>query len=336
QYVDDLKNGGWEGDAANAFYDEMDNEVLPTLSRLTEAFFRAVEDGRQVGYIFQEAEEEAGMQFSVGDVGIFPTNNTPSNGAGNAGNAPLTQGNVNRLFTPANMDNLIGSSFRGEDSARLNTLMERLHGNPTGAELDKTLNEMATIRGIPREQFRQQYDKFLEVRAEANQISGGKPDIDPSPTVNELFHGDFLGSTASLRYGQVVGDAFGIDPIFGSLLNPTGGMVGPGNWAFNPDDDSPLGYHGIVHDAAGYLYNYHDTGPGYNYLGLEDRSTSNPMTGQQSGTRYWYEKLEPGLATQVKFGVGDALIGAGEFAMDQASGGIEAVIKDMEAQLGQL
>ena len=46
-----------------------------------------------------------------------------------------------------------------------------------------------------------------------------------------------MGTTAQLRYGQVVGDAFGIDPVFGAMLNPTGGMVGPGNWAVNPGDD---------------------------------------------------------------------------------------------------
>jgi len=102
---------------------------------------------------------------------------------------------------------------------------------------------------------------------------------------------------------------FKIDPVFGALLSPTGGLVGPGNVSWNaasvPTDyftGSPavwaadtllhrpeVAYHGIVHDAAGYLLNYHRIGPGYNYLGLDSVTpdTSNPLSGQQPGLNYW-------------------------------------------------
>ncbi len=63
-----------------------------------------------------------------------------------------------------------------------------------------------------------------------------------------------MGSTSQLRYGKVVGDVFGVDPMFGAMLNPTGGLVGPDNKALD-GDSTALGYHGVVHDAAGYLYN---------------------------------------------------------------------------------
>ena len=103
-------------------------------------------------------------------------------------------------------------------------------------------------------------------------------------------------------------------------------MVGPGNWAVNPGDDDALGYHGIVHDAAGYLYNYHDLGPGYNYLGQENqRDPGNPLTGQQSGVRYWNEKLNPGIVTDVVHGVGDFVIDNTERVIDTVGNGFHAV-----------
>jgi hypothetical protein len=104
------------------------------------------------------------------------------------------------------------------------------------------------------------------------------------------MHPNFMGSTSQMRSGQVVGDAFGMDPAFGALLNPSGGLVGPGNKAFD-GDDSAVGYHGAVHDAAGYLYNYHDQGPGYDYMGLEGRDTSSPLSGQRAGISYWRDVL---------------------------------------------
>ncbi len=100
-----------------------------------------------------------------------------------------------------------------------------------------------------------------------------------------------MGSTPQMRYGKVVGDAFGVDPVFGALLNPTGGLVGYGNIAYQPANDSAVGYHGVFHDAAGYLNSFHNAGPGYNYLGQEDGDTSSPLTGQTSGLRYWSDKV---------------------------------------------
>jgi hypothetical protein len=97
-----------------------------------------------------------------------------------------------------------------------------------------------------------------------------------------------MGSNTQLRYGKVVGDAFGIDPVFGAMLNPTGGLVGPDNWSIS-GDDTAVGYHGVVHDAAGYLYNYHGVGPGYDYLGRENRDTSSPLSGQREGIAHWRE-----------------------------------------------
>jgi hypothetical protein len=219
--------------------------------------------------------------------GDVQTAGNPTGTNQTTGNRPLVAREPTTLFQESYMKGLIGSRFRGEDTPELNQLMESLGRNPQGAELEATLNRMADIRGVPRAEFRAQYEKYLEVQAQAERINGTPEAIDLAK------HGDFLGSTASLRYGKVVGDAFGIDPVFGSLLNPTGGMIGPGNSAINPADDNPVGMHGIVHDAAGYLYNYHRIGPGYDYLGQEvGRRTGDPLTGQRAGINWWLKQRE--------------------------------------------
>ena len=70
-------------------------------------------------------------------------------------------------------------------------------------------------------------------------------------------------------------------------MNPTGGIVGPGNVSiFNGDMNDPLVCHAIVHDACGYLTTYHKTGPGYNYLNVcSIFSTSSPLCCQFEGWR---------------------------------------------------
>ena len=100
-----------------------------------------------------------------------------------------------------------------------------------------------------------------------------------------------MGSNWQLRYGKVVGDHFGFDPVFGALLNPTGGLVGPGNKGLAPDGalmPEAVAYHGAYHDAMGYLYNYHNYCPGYNYMHSPvGFSTSNPLAGQSTGVAQW-------------------------------------------------
>lgn len=292
-----LRNGGWEGRGAAAFFGEMEQRVFPVMARLTNALAEAQVTTLVIKDLIRQAEEEAANALRGADHGS--ANNTHNGGligdpmlAELAGapmwnNGPLVARDPGTLFHESYMKDLIGKHFRGEDSPELNRLMEKLGQNPQGAELEATLNRLADIRGVSRSEFRVQYEKYLEVRAQAEKLKG------PTDAIDLTKHGDFLGSTASLRYGKVVGDAFGIDPVFGSLLNPTGGMVGAGNSAYNPADDSPIGMHGIVHDAAGYLYNYHNLGPGYDYLGLEpSRNTADPLTGQRGGITWWLKQHE--------------------------------------------
>lgn len=221
------------------------------------------------------------------DAGIMPVPDTPTID-------DYTIRDPHSVFRESYMNAMIDSPIQGANSAVLNDAMEKLMRQPppTGEELENLLAIIAKERGKSLDTMRSQYQRYLEIAALAK-----KPPAELDIT-SEWFdftdNPDHLGSTVSLRYGKVVGDVFGIDPVFGSLLNPTGGLMGPDNgYPFQPAEDRPLSYHAIFHDAGGFLYNSYGIGPGYNYLGLETwRSPGDPLTGQLSGIRYWHQQLD--------------------------------------------
>uniref|UniRef100_A0A7M5XMM5 Uncharacterized protein n=2 Tax=Clytia hemisphaerica TaxID=252671 RepID=A0A7M5XMM5_9CNID len=80
--------------------------------------------------------------------------------------------------------------------------------------------------------------------------------------VLEQKHSYYWGTRQQLLFGKVVADwlpehikskTSPMDPIFGTLLNPTGGRVGPGDsgWMHDTlfDDLGPFAYHSAVHDG---------------------------------------------------------------------------------------
>ncbi|XP_031556044.1 uncharacterized protein LOC116292829 [Actinia tenebrosa] len=109
---------------------------------------------------------------------------------------------------------------------------------------------------------------------------------------------DYWGTRQQLRSGKVVADALGgLDPVFGALLNPTGGRVGKGNGdilhTLLYTQEDVIAYHSAVHDASGYLYLYHGIGPGYNYIDSKWTifNTSNPMCCQIPGYHFYRKAL---------------------------------------------
>lgn len=121
---------------------------------------------------------------------------------------------------------------------------------------------------------------------------------------DKLDHDRYWGTRQQMLFGKVVADwldkkensdGVATDPIFGVLLNPTGGRVGPGDsgWFHNTlfDDYGHMAYHSAVHDGFGYLRTAHETGPGYNYLDCGWFGDWSPMGGQLSGIRFWKKTL---------------------------------------------
>ncbi|MER2599632.1 MAG: WXG100 family type VII secretion target [Caldilineales bacterium] len=310
-----LQAGAWQGRGSTAFFNEMNSELLPALNRLVAALEQAQTITTAIARLVRQAEEEAARPFQGRD-GASANSNSAGDGAtaapaaGADSAAMPTPMDTASIFAPAYMDSLIGLQVQGADSAALNRAMETLAGTPSPQQVEQALDQIAQARGVPRAEIEAQYQRYLSLRDEATRIAAAKG-MESIPATNQFLHDDFMGSTTQLRYGQVVGDALGIDPVFGALLNPTGGLVGPGNAAVDLGD-SALGYHGVVHDAAGYLYNYHNMGPGYNYLGLENRDTSSPLTGQQAGIQYWTDRLDSGFVESTLSNTGGTLLGVAE------------------------
>jgi WXG100 family type VII secretion target len=292
-----LQSGDWVGQGARAFYAEMEHEVVPSLRRLASALMQAERVTRQVSQIMKDAEDEAASYFQIAFVGgavsalagaaagagaSARTGSASETSSGWQSNQYLVR-DPHGLFGDGYMRGLIGLRVPGA-GGELQGAMKDLLKSPKGAQLDAALHKVAQLRGRPFEEIKTEYDKFVAIRGQRDLADA------PTPPETSRLHPWFFGSNTNLRYGKVVGDAFGIDPVFGAMLNPTGGLVGPDNLSF-PGDSTAVGYHGIVHDAAGYLYTYHGAGPGYNYLGLEDRDTASPLTGQRAGIHYWRETL---------------------------------------------
>ncbi|XSG75947.1 WXG100 family type VII secretion target [Herpetosiphon llansteffanensis] len=298
-----LRGGAWQGTAAEAFFAEMSDDVLPALKRLQQTLIVGSEMATRINQIFRQGEEEAAKQIAFDGNGV--SGGTGSGGAASGeaalgGSASALPSNAlpapvstDKIFTDDYMDRMIGSQFKGANDPELNSAMETItSGQASEAEIQNALAQIAKSRGLSMEEVTANYNRFDELRQQA--VETARLNNKDLPENVNFLHPDFLGSTSSLRYGKVVGDALGIDPVFASMLNPTGGLVGNGNYAVDAGE-RPVAYHGIMHDAAGYLKNYHDKGPGYNYLDQENRDPRDPLTGQESGIRYWNRKMAYGF-----------------------------------------
>lgn len=282
-----LQNGGWQGRGSQTFLAEMNDTLFPALQRLSEALEESRETIYQISNIMYAAEEEAAQLFQVvagtdPGVGANGSGDTTADGdhSGLTPGRDLVVKDPGEIFSEQYMENFIGSHYQGENSPELNRLMEELlkNGPAPEAEVSNLLDRIADMRGVDRQAFRQDYQTYLNLWENAS----SKGNIDLSR------HGDFLGSTVSLRYGAVIGDVFGVDPVFGALLNPTGGLVGPGDNAYQPGINDAIGYHGVFHDAGGYLLNIQGgIGPGYDYLGRDLLPTTSPVSGQVGGISFW-------------------------------------------------
>lgn len=230
------------------------------------------------------------------------------------------------LFSDEYLSTLVGMEFEGANTDKLKEAMETLwehRHDPNHPDVAEALRQIAEARGKPLSEIQADWARYQAALAEQERIAREKG-IEPPPGLNWM-HPHFMGTTSQLRYGQIAGDALGMDAVFGALLNPTGGLVGPGNYAVD-GNDSAIGYHGAVHDAGGYLYNYHNQGPGYDYLGEEHRDPGDPLTGQRSGISYWRDKLpDRGTGTSAADAAGDVIMDGVVAAADAWNATTEAV-----------
>jgi len=69
-------------------------------------------------------------------------------------------------------------------------------------------------------------------------------------------------------------------------------LVGPGDWSYLPSPNDAIGYHGVFHDAGGYLLDFHNMGPGYDYLDRSIFSSKSALTGHTGGILWWMSHSE--------------------------------------------
>ena len=86
--IDTLRGGDWVGKGASAFYNEMDSELLPALTRLASALYAAQKVTDQISKIMQGAEDEAARILAV----IGATAGGAAGVAGSAGAEGLAAG----------------------------------------------------------------------------------------------------------------------------------------------------------------------------------------------------------------------------------------------------
>jgi WXG100 family type VII secretion target len=61
--MDPLEGGGWVGRGSDAFFNEMNGEILPAVQRLTDALAQAQAVTKQINDLMQQADEEASTGF---------------------------------------------------------------------------------------------------------------------------------------------------------------------------------------------------------------------------------------------------------------------------------
>lgn len=74
QGIEKLRHGDWIGKGSEAFFKEMDGEVLPALNRLTLALQQSEDVVNEIIFILREAEEEAASVFRGGAKGSLGSN----------------------------------------------------------------------------------------------------------------------------------------------------------------------------------------------------------------------------------------------------------------------
>lgn len=173
----------------------------------------------------------------------------------------------------------IGQHIRGENNPVLRSAMRTLARDPSPRQVDEALLSLAAVRGRSVNELRAEFCQYRQLTFEAAARGFTAEPLNEAGR-GVTSHPTFMGSTNQLRSGKVVGDVLGVDAVFGALLNPTGGLIGPGNLGVD-GGESALSYHAIFHDAAGYLYKAHHIGPGYDYLNPQPGESSNPLAGHR-------------------------------------------------------
>lgn len=221
---------------------------------------------------FTGGSGSSGGGGSSGSGGVSGGGGTSGGGSSGGGGAPSAPSSFNpgfatdpgSVFSPSSLGNLAGAQFSGAGSPELGGIMQGLMADPKGDELDLFLEKLAKLRGRSLDEIRKEYSKFMGIKGMLGKLAQQFGQIMPANV--DATHMNFMGSLDQMRSGSLVGQAFGIDPVFGAMLNPTGGMIGATNGLFSASEPA-AGLHFAAQSAAHFLQSYFHAGPGDSYLG---------------------------------------------------------------------
>jgi YD repeat-containing protein len=234
---------------------------------------------------------------------------------------PSVADNTKQVYSLDNLAAMPTWKIQGAGDPELAGAMTKLQGERakttgewTPYDLSKAGDVLATVarvRGVSLETVAADYQTTVDLinrREESGYEAGQKrvafdelnknehrvPLLSMSAANGLPDNSAHMASIEQLRFGKMVGDALGgLDPVFGALLSPTGGIPGAGNVRVTSSTAiaaaggiEVVTNHGIAHDAAGYLLNYQGMGPGYQYVPGNSGlffSTKNPLGGQVPG-----------------------------------------------------
>ncbi|MCB9420414.1 MAG: WXG100 family type VII secretion target [Ardenticatenaceae bacterium] len=95
--MDPLEGGGWVGRGSDAFFNEMNSDILPAVQRLVEALAQAQTVSKQIHDLMQKADEEASSGFR-GDAGFGAGGRFGGAGAGIGGLGAAMGAALGRAF----------------------------------------------------------------------------------------------------------------------------------------------------------------------------------------------------------------------------------------------
>ena len=231
---------------------------------------------------------------------------------------------LDSVFSEESRRALIDSQYDGADHPDLRDATvdllkfdsEALADPANRDEVNDIVRRIADARGVPYSTLQQDLKTYQELLAiqEHNHVNGNTQDFQAHSEFIKKYP-DYFGSTEALRYGDILGQVYDIDPAFGSALSPTGGLPGDGeNVIGQIDDVPPILYHAAYHDAIGHLRIGHniETELTYDYVGLEPDNIVQELepylnypdwlkdrfgpeegyfTGQATGIAWWMNEL---------------------------------------------
>ncbi|SFP82623.1 YD repeat-containing protein, partial [Variovorax sp. PDC80] len=321
---------GSDRQSDNDYYERMTRRAL-ALSK--DSIFEAATDAEVMAFNMRQRGfgPEWGMRPVVDRANVNagvddtePTDNehhSEKNRANDEAKRPPAFDNSKQVYTLEKLTAMPTWAIQGAGDPDLISAMTKLQGTRdkvtgewTPYDQEKTaelLETVVRVRGVSAEKINGDYDEFLRTIAdrEDRTYSNGQklrpfdelsreehrvPLLSMRATDGVPDNSVHMGSIEQLRFGKMVGDSLGgLDPVFGALLSPTGGIPGAGNVRVTSSTGIAMAggidvvtNHGIAHDAAGYLLNYHGIGPGYQYVPGNSGlffSTKDPWGGQFSG-----------------------------------------------------